>query len=156
MTSPTWTQHGIATIIREQFHADSRAWAFFEEVRLTTGYTSSGSEQRLDAWAISLWSSKGSLGKFTYEIKVSRADWLKELRSPNKRRIGLMLSSRFYFAAPVGVIKPNEVPPECGLIELHADKATKTIVAPHRDCLPPPWCFLASIARCLQREVNQP
>lgn len=105
------TQPDIATLLREQFHADKRAWAFFEEVRLTTGFDGKGSEQRLDAWAISLWKSSGDLAKFAYEIKVSRSDWLKELRTPKKRRIGLMLSNRFYFAAPVGVIKESEVPP---------------------------------------------
>lgn len=145
-------------------HRDSRAWAYFEELRVGTGYRD-GAEQRLDAWAMSLWPSKG-LVRITYEVKVSRADFRRELKAPLKRRIGLLYSNLFYFVTPVGLLKPEEIPPECGLIEvgsatrmaglpdvfvlsLDDDRphASVTVPAPFRDTPPPGWRFLAAIAR---------
>lgn len=35
-----------------------------------------------------------------YEVKISRADFLSELKQPIKRRIGLRYSNEFYFVTP--------------------------------------------------------
>ena len=52
------------------------------------------------------------------EIKVSRADFLAEIkRKPLKRRAGLRLSNESYFVAPKGIIEIDELPPEAGLLE---------------------------------------
>lgn len=58
------------------------AYAFITRVRNQTGY--GVKELRTaDAIAMSLWPSRG-LGIQGFEIKVSRADWLKELSDPAK------------------------------------------------------------------------
>lgn len=122
-------------------------WAFIDELRIGTGY-SGDSEQRLDAWVISCWPSKG-LDCITYEVKVSRSDFRHELKHPEKRLPGLRYSNRFYFATPKGLVKRAEVPPECGLVEIDPVSGKAVIVreAPFREIDPPPKVFVAAIAR---------
>lgn len=65
---------------------------------------------RLDAWVMPRsWAKPSTTG---YEIKVSRSDFL----SDEKWRGYLDLCNRFYFVAPPGVIQPDELPTEAGLI----------------------------------------
>jgi len=148
-------------------HSPPERWAFFRELRIGTGY-GKGVEQRLDAWAMSLWPSTGQ-NRFAYEVKISRGDFRREIKQPLKRRMGLLYSNYFYFATPSGLLKPEEIPPECGLIEVEPVelddwhrarwpkgqpevRAVVKVPAPHRDTAPPGWMFLASIARRAMRE----
>ncbi|MDL5351118.1 hypothetical protein [Microbacterium sp. zg-YB36] len=54
------------------------------------------------------------------EIKVSRADFLRE--TPEKRRAWMAVSNRFVYAAPVGLIRREEVPAGCGLWEFDPER----------------------------------
>lgn len=132
------------------------SWAFFEELRAGTGYRSTAKginpEQRFDAWAMSLWPSK-NFERVAYEVKVSRADFLRELAAPKKRQQALQLSNYFYFAAPRGLIKPEELPPETGLVEVWPGESVAHVMvkAPYREGPEfPTWQFMASIARRIQ------
>lgn len=139
-------------------HPESE-WAFFEELRAGTGYrktwASTGPldnnpEQRFDAWAINLYPSKNFL-RIAYEIKVSRSDFLREIKHPEKRAQALQLSNQFYFVAPPGLIKASELPPEAGLIEVKGEWESRLKVrAPVREAVAPTWQFFASIARRIQ------
>jgi len=127
-------------------------WAFFEELR-GVGY-GGVNEKRIDAWAIRLWAEKV---RIAYEIKVSRSDFLREIKDPEKRQHALSVSNLYYFAAPSGLIKPDELPQECGLIEVATDKngtglrSWIKVRAPHRDTAAPSWSFVAAIARRAKR-----
>jgi len=58
------------------------------------------------------------------------------------------LSNQFYFVAPPGVIKIEEIPSDCGYIEITTTNRTKVIKeAPLRDCKEPTWLFSSSLAR---------
>lgn len=131
-----------------------KEWAFFEELRAGTGYKEVtkgiNPQQRFDAWAINLYPSKKFL-RIAYEIKVSRSDFLREIKHPEKRTQALQLSNQFYFVAPVGLIKPDELPPEAGLIEVENEwESRHTVAAPIREASGPTWQFFASIARRMQ------
>ena len=73
-------------------------------------------ERKIDIYAIGLWSK--APGPIAIEVKVSRADFKKELEDPYKRLSAMLRSRRFYFAAPVGLISVAELPPHTGLIEV--------------------------------------
>src|SRR5687767_6560569 len=103
---------------------DVREWAFFRDLRVGTGYGQEA-EPRIDAWVINLHPSQ-NLTRISYEIKCSRSDFLAELRQPRKRRHALRLSNQFYFAAPRGLIKAEELPPEAGLIEVEGRRRERT------------------------------
>ncbi len=129
----------------EQLH-DPHEWGFFEELRIGTGY-GKDSEQRLDAWAIHYFPSKRNVTR-CYEIKVSKSDFLNEIRQPLKRRPGLRLANEFYFVAPKGMLAIEDIPVECGLMEVDENGIIETTInAPFRDIMPPTWLFLAAISR---------
>jgi len=134
-----------------------REWAFFAELRAGTGYSTYdyalkkrkpfNPEQRFDAWAINLYPSKKH-ERVVYEIKVSRNDFLHEIKHPEKREQALQLSNYFYFATPKGLVDEAEIPPECGLIEVDTELKTRVIKkAPFRETECLSWQFLCAIAR---------
>lgn len=152
------------------YHAGDE-WAFFKELAIGTGF-GRGVPQRLDAWAMHLWPSH-HYTRWTFEVKISRGDFLRELAQPLKRRPGLLYSNLFYFVTPAGLVKPAEIPAECGLIEVGSmpddeigpdgpDRVYRRhwttsanrqwvadiiVPAPWRDTSAPSWGFFASIAR---------
>jgi hypothetical protein len=134
-----------------------REWAFYGELRAGTGYSTYdyvkqqrnpyNPEQRFDAWAINLFPSKKH-ERIVYEIKVSRGDFLHEIKNPEKRKQALDLSNYFYFATPKGLVRPEEIPSECGLIEISEDLTSRIKVrAPYRETDGLTWQFLSSVAR---------
>ena len=139
------------------------AWAFFGDLRLGTGFRQD-SAQTIDAFAVALWPSKGS-GSYAYEIKVSRSDFLRELKQPLKRRLALRFSNMFWFVTPEGLVRLEEVPIECGLLEVRRNQTPKlfdadpdrpwrshvVVPAPWRDVPAPTWNLFAAVARRVQR-----
>lgn len=149
----------------EKYYKDTRQWAFFKELRVGTGYrktwAASGPEpgnpeQRIDAWVINCYSSK-RFEKIAFEIKTSRSDFLREITNPQKRYQAMILSNQFYFATPKGMIKPEELPEFCGLVEIDEFGKVKWVVkALSRNDSNPTWGFLASLARRIIKEEQTP
>jgi hypothetical protein len=141
-----WLATMVSLIIKslEVLHR-SPEWVFFAELRLGTGWGTKW-EQRIDAWALNCYPSRG-LQSVAYEIKVARSDFLRELKKPDKRQAALSVSNWFYFVAPVGVIKLDEVPGDCGLYEFEDGVLQKVCEPPFRDREPLQWRFLASLGR---------
>lgn len=50
------------------------------------------------------------------EVKVSRADFLADVARPEKRNGYSQIAEVLYYVTPKGMIKPDEVPAECGLL----------------------------------------
>ena len=78
----------------------------------------------IDAIALGIWPSTGHeiVG---IEIKVSRGDWKRELAAPDKAQTLMRFCTRWYLAAPEGLVKPDELPATWGLIERKADGAMR-------------------------------
>lgn len=72
--------------------------------------------RRVDALVVRLWSTRG-FEVHVYEVKVARSDFVLELKRPEKRQLGMDCSTYFWFATPVGLMRPEEVPEGCGLVE---------------------------------------
>ena len=122
----------------------------FGELRIGTGY-GKDAEQRIDFWTMHPLPSKGFVRQ-AFEVKVTRGDFLREMRQPRKRAYALLYSNEFYFAVPKGLIDPGELPPEAGLYEYgrYADGEPHlycTVAAPWRDTPPPSWRFFAAVTR---------
>lgn len=133
-------------------------WAIFPEFRCGTGYArkpqSNDVESRIDLLAVSLWPSTGE-GVIAYEVKVSRSDFLSEIKKPSKRRPAMRYSNQFFFAAPAGLVKPTEIPYDCGLIEVSPAGACRVVVpAPWRDDFHPTYTFVASVCRRVAQEAS--
>lgn len=107
-------------------------WAlFFELQNGTGGGKGDAGERYVDAFALNTYPSK-KFWRVAYEIKVSRADFLKELSQPEKRQWGFDISNEFWFACAPGVAKAEEIPEECGLLVAENGKLKRVKVAKQR------------------------
>ena len=143
--------HGTAEINRRleaairSRHKGSE-WTTLFELRCGTGYFGTN-EQRLDAFAINNYPSKGLL-RHVYEMKATRSDFMRERRQPAKRAFGLSVSNYFWFILPIGIVRSWEVPAECGFLEVDQyGQIRKATQAPKRESEPPTWNFIASVLR---------
>jgi hypothetical protein len=51
-----------------------------------------------------------------HEVKVNRSDLLGDLRQPAKRAAYLQMSSECWYVIREGIARPDEIPPECGVL----------------------------------------
>lgn len=135
------TADDIKKMLSERY--DPRSHAFFPELRLGTGY-GADAQGYIDGFVICLW---GDLERIAFEIKISRTDFLLEMKKPSKRRQALAFSNKFYFVAPAGLLKPEEIPIDSGLMEVHESDIKIKVKAPIRESIRPTWRFLAAVAR---------
>lgn len=81
---------------------------------------------RIDAWAMNRsWAHPVATA---YEIKVSRADFLKDNKWPGY----LPLCNQFYFVTPPDLISVAEVPAEAGWLTIAGSRLLTKKKAPHR------------------------
>ena len=107
----------LLEIVEGTLHANRNEWIFLRELRVGSGRGGGRqSLQRVDGFALNCYPHK-AMRRVCYEIKLSRADFLTELRNPLKRRIGMRYSNEFYFVTPAGLVTRDEIPAGCGLIE---------------------------------------
>ena len=111
-------------------------WSLFHEVSDGTG---SNKSRAIDALAVNMWPSKGRTvdGVFVpftaaFEIKVTRADFVRELTDPSKRRPFESQVTEFWFVTPKGLAQKGEVPEGCGLLEAHG-KGLRAVVRARQD-----------------------
>ncbi len=119
------------------------AFAWMREVRNGTGWQRN--ERYADALVVSCWPSRGiyALG---VEVKVSRSDWLHELKQPTKSAEIQKYCRHWWLATTPGIVHPGELPPTWGLVEVNS-KASVITEAPKLDPEPPDWKFFASVFR---------
>lgn len=126
------------------------AWAFLEEVRNGTGYTRSR-VRTADALAMSLWPSRG-LHLNGFEVKVSRADWKRELDEPSKaEEIASFCHFWWLVVSDPKIVQNGELPATWGLLVQHGEKL-KCEKEPtfNKDAKAPDHAMLAAILRKVQ------
>lgn len=87
-----------------------------EELRMGSGY-GSAQQRRIDLWVIDPGPATGCRSA-SYEVKVSRSDFLGELRQVNKQRSARLFADEFWYVTPEGLVEPDEVPDWAGLMEV--------------------------------------
>lgn len=135
-----------------QHHA--KGWVVIPEVTVAAGIGAQmptellgAGGQRVDLFAMGTWSST-KYERVAYEIKVSRADLLRELATPRKRAAVEYLSHRFVFATPSGLMRRSELPEGCGLVEVRDNGSVYTFrKGTVRDAPPLPAAAIASLLR---------
>ena len=94
-------------------HFPSPTYGFITQVRSGTGSTNA---RTADAMAMSLWPSRG-LHLLGFEVKMSRNDWLNELKNPEKaEEIGKFCHEWYIVINDPDFIKDGELPINWGLI----------------------------------------
>lgn len=111
---------------------DDEKYIRIEEARAGAGLDGGGG--RCDFLAICTWPSQG-LELIGHEIKVSRADWRKELESQHKAETFARFCRRWYVVTPSALAAQikHEVPETWGLLSVSdAGRVTEVIAAPVR------------------------
>lgn len=113
-------------------------------------------EPSADVVKVGSWSSytkreSSYLNRTAFEIKVSRQDFKREIEQPSKRLGAMELSHRFYFATPVNLIAFEDLPEDCGLVEVDDHGNLSYAVSAPR--LPgsqrPSWAQAAALMRSI-------
>lgn len=132
----------VTAALRDLFPLPS--YALLPGVGDATGF---GKVRTADALIMSCWPSRG-LDLIGVEVKVSRSDWLRELKDPAKAESVCRYCDRWYIAAgEAGIVRDGEIPPTWGLIEPKGDKLAISVQAPELSPEPMKKSFLASILR---------
>ncbi|WP_060340827.1 hypothetical protein [Burkholderia ubonensis] len=122
----------------------SPEWALFFEVADATG---ARHNRWADAVAMNLWPSRG-LAIHGMEVKVSRSDWLRELKDPSKSAPVQRYCDHWWIVAPAGVLKDGELPPTWGHYEVKSGGTLREIVAaPKLESEPVTRQFVAALMR---------
>lgn len=140
--SPTMKAADVRGALARKFCAPE--YALFFEVGDATG----GRARRwADAIAMGLWPSRG-LALQGFEIKVSRGDWLSEMRQPAKAEAIARYCRYWWMVTPPGIIKEGELPETWGHYEVQANGLRVVKVAPAlEDPAPISPAFLAALLR---------
>lgn len=130
----------VRDMLRKRYAAPE--WALMEEVAPETG----GGTRYADAIAVNLWKSRGH-AVHGFEVKVSRSDWLRELKDPEKAEPVFRYCDHWFIVAPRGVVKDGELPPTWGLFEVRASGLVAVKAAPKLKAQPITREFFASMMR---------
>jgi len=147
----------MATLDTDEIQAALRAkyappeYAIFFEVRNGTGFARR-TERYADAIAMNLYPSRG-LEIIGFEIKASRADWLRELKNPDKaEEIGKFCDRWYVVVGDKDIVKPGELPAGWGLIAPRGNGLIVSTEAPAKHAKAVDKLLVASLLRAA---VNQ-
>jgi hypothetical protein len=125
------TEASVTAALRRWHEVERGAvprYAFVAQVRNDSGFSAT---RTFDAVALDLWQS-GHHALTVYEVKVSRSDWLRELKQPDKTAAALELADHFAVVAPRGVVKVDELGERWGLLEVDDRGRVRTKRKPAR------------------------
>ena len=162
------TANDIKAALRRRYGVDTagfghgyKGWITVEELASRTGNYSG----TVDLWAMNTWGS-GHYRTVAHEIKISRSDFFRDLKKrPTysfktgagfETKYDRQAGEEFYYVVPVGMVKPNEVPEDAGLMEVSISEKPKIRIT--KRCPPVPWtmniAFMASLLRRVLRETQ--
>lgn len=121
-------------------------YAFLTNVGNSTGYACN---RYADAIAMCLWESRG-LEIIGFEIKVSRTDWLKEMKKPSKADpIANYCDSWYLVLGDKDILRFGELPMSWGLMVPHTKSELKVVKESKRNLKPKPLDknFVAAVLR---------
>lgn len=110
-TPPACTSETLRALLRRKFPQDQ--FAMLHEVRDAAGF---GASRSIDVLMVGLWPSRGCQIE-GMELKVSRSDWLRELKKPAKAEAFVPYCDRWWIVASnKDIVRESELPPTWGLM----------------------------------------
>ena len=140
----------IKALLRNRYPIDE--WALAFEVTPETG----GGNRRADAVAMNMWRSRGH-AIHGFEFKVSRSDWLRELKDHSKADAVAQYCDYWWLVVDADhIAKEGELPEGWGLLTVTRNKADKSrkslrvqVKAAKQNAAPLNKLFMASLFRSL-------
>lgn len=134
--------HVMYAALRDRFCGPE--WAVFFEVANGTG---SHGRRYADAVAMNLYPSRG-LEINGVEVKVSRSDWLRELKNPKKAEDVYRYCDRWWLAvSDPNIVQLGELPATWGLMILTGKSLKIATQAPKLEPVPLDRTFFAALCR---------
>lgn len=122
-------------------------YAKAEHVRARTGFD----QRTADFIAVDTWAS-GKCAVHGVEVKVSRSDWLRELKDPDKAAAFTGWCTHWWLAVPRrDIVRDSELPSGWGLLTIRGGRLIAAIPAPARDVSPIPPESVASLLYAVAR-----
>jgi hypothetical protein len=129
-----------------QVHGNGRRYAVAAGVRSHAGFDA---RRTADYVAMDLWPSKG-LALHGHEIKVSRGDWLRELKEPAKAAEFIPWMNHWWLvASDPRIVREGELPEGWGLMVMRGPLLVVARKAPRRDAKPLTPTRLAALLRAV-------
>lgn len=126
-------------------------WVFLPQVRSSTGSAS----RIADGMAFNMYQSTG-YDIIGFEIKVSRSDWLSELKDMSKSNEIMSYCDKWYLVVPdASIVKEGELPKNWGLLVLKDGKLVQKVRPIPQTTTPMPLAFIASVLRRSGDEVSK-
>lgn len=154
--TPRATEADMLAALRARYAIASQGvsirYAIAEHVQSGAGFDA---RRVCDFMALDLWPSKG-LHLHGHEVKVSRSDWLRELRDPAKAEEFRQWCDRWWLVVPdAEIVKAGELPTGWGLIVVTNGVPRISRQAP--TLTPQPWSrsFRAAFARAVQKTSHR-
>jgi hypothetical protein len=151
--SATATEASVTDALRvrySQFHGNGARYAAAAGVRSGAGFDA---RRTADFVAMDLWPSKG-LALHGHEIKVSRSDWLRELKEPEKAAEFIPYMNYWWLVASgPRIVRDGELPEGWGLMVMRGPLLVVTQKAPRRDAKPLTPSRLAALLRAVAQEA---
>lgn len=146
--APDGETQRLLWLLKARHPTENGEWANFSELRSCVGF---GDARYIDFLAMHTFQGgrgdNRGLKAVAYEIKISRSDFAREIKRPEKRAFAESIADECFFATPAGLLRVDEVPDGWGLVE--ANKAGLRVVKHPLQRQPGPWprAFVAMIAR---------
>lgn len=137
-----WTEATLTVALKNRYAGS--AYAFLPQVANGTGGYKS---RTADALVMSLWPSRG-LDLTGFEIKISRNDWLQELKRPEKADSIAKYCDQWYLVvAAEEIVKAGELPSAWGLMAPRGKVLRIVKEAMTTEARPISRAFLAALLR---------
>lgn len=136
----------VIQALRNKYYDGTNANAFLEQVANATGWSCS---RHADAIVVGLWKSRG-LEITGFEVKISRQDWLKELKHPEKADpIAQYCNSWYLVVGDADIVQFGELPMNWGLMVPHTKTSLRITKSAVRNLEPKPvdLPFLCAVLR---------
>lgn len=160
--SPKWTERMMLDLLRDRYDVNSgngARYVFAEHVRNQCGFGGdiwgTGPLRTADAMAVDLWPSSGHR-VHGFEVKVSRSDWLTELKDPEKAEAFRPYCDHWWLVVPDAAIVRDDLPPGWGLLTVSRGGLRAHKRAPKLDRQPMPFemtvAWLRATAKTARRD----
>lgn len=134
--TPKMTEAELTDALYERYnvrHGNGQRYAVAAQVRSHAGFDA---RRTADFVAMDLWPSMG-LTLHGHEIKVSRSDWLRELKDPSKAAEFIpYMNTWWVVVSDARIVRSGELPDDWGLMAMRGGLLAIVRKAPRRDALP--------------------
>lgn len=150
-----WTEREVLDLLAARYATragNGVRYAYARHVRSAAGFDA---RRTADFMAMDMWPSNG-LTLHGHEVKVSRSDWLHELRDPTKAEEFKRYMDRWWLVVPDAGIVRDDLPDGWGLMVANGRMALRVVKpAPKLKPEPMPKTMVAAFLRATAEEARR-